>query len=148
MRCHQHSAVEAVAICVSCGRGLCRECHQTTLDERALCGLPQCAGFANRQKAVQFAIRQECASTAARFQMLARVMRLMSGLLGFLVFFSFCVIVWNVFLTPPGATATDFMMLGLACVLGMAARILFQTADRLRALAQTSEDTAQEFEGS
>lgn len=70
MRCHQHLQNEAVAICVSCGRGLCRDCHQTSPDQRTLCDLPQCADFARKQKALQIAIRQSCANDAeTRFQL-------------------------------------------------------------------------------
>ena len=75
MRCHLHLDVEAAAICVSCGRALCRECQQTTRDERMICGLPQCVEFVKRQKAVQFAIRQTCTYNAEALLQMANLFR-------------------------------------------------------------------------
>ena len=75
MRCQLHLEVEAASICVGCGRALCRDCQQTTRDERMICGLPQCEELVKRQKAVQFAIRQSCANNAETRLLLGHAMR-------------------------------------------------------------------------
>jgi hypothetical protein len=75
MRCHKHLDRDAVAICVSCGSGLCRNCQVLTRDQRNLCDLPQCAGFEKRQMALLEAMEQGCAHRAAAFQMFRGLLR-------------------------------------------------------------------------
>src|SRR5262249_21783460 len=86
MHCHQHAEVEAVAICVACGRGICRACLTPDGGWRSTCGLPQCAQFAKRQHAVHVAVRQDCATQRTSFQSLATVMCVMAGFLLLLTF--------------------------------------------------------------
>ena len=74
MRCHQHLDQEAVAVCVSCGRAVCRNCQHFTFDQRVLCGMPQCEVFAHREKAMLNAVQQGCAHRAAAWQSISRVL--------------------------------------------------------------------------
>jgi len=145
MRCHQHAEVEAVAICVACGRGICRECLTPDGTLRSTCGLPQCAGFAKRQHAVHVAVRQDCANNATSFQSLATVMRVMAGLLLLLTLgvlaLGFIVGPLAGWVAAPGPVEST--VVGTLCGV-LAATLLFATK-KLTSIGLIYEDLAREF---
>ena len=145
MRCHQHLDSEAVSICVSCGRGLCRSCQQPTLDQRNLCGLPQCSKFAKQQGTVPFAIQQGCANCAAAHQKLAAVLRQLSLVL--VVPCSLVVVSMTAWIAfhPLGARFESYAAVGLGATLVAVGFIIWILQARLDPIRRTWEDLARGF---
>jgi hypothetical protein len=145
MRCHRHGEVEAAAICVSCGQGVCRDCRQATTDQRTLCGLPQCAEFANKQKAVQFAIRQECANRAAANQMTAAALRSLTFILLIPSVVTLAGVLVLIGVSPLSASADQIVLLILLTIVILVARSLWRIQKGMGALARNMEDVFREF---
>jgi hypothetical protein len=146
MRCHQHIDSEAVAVCTSCGRAVCRECQKATLNERVLCALPQCAEFEKRGRAVQFAVRHDCANQATQYQAITTMMQSVSILL---VVLSFLELFWEFVLSPLlrlGGPSMRFEAVMVAAFLLAVAWALRKAAIKLRAIAGVYEDLAREFD--
>jgi hypothetical protein len=146
MRCHQHIESEAVAVCTSCGRAVCRECQQATLNERVLCGLPQCAAFEKRARAVQFAVRHDCANQVTSYRALTTLVQFLSTLLVVLSFFE---LFWEFVLRPllrMGGPLMRFEAVMVATFLLAVAWALRKAAIKLRAIAGVYEDLAREFD--
>lgn len=144
MRCHQHLDSEAVAVCVSCGRAVCRECQKTTHDERTLCGLPQCNDYARRQAAVQFAVRQDCSNNASNLHLLAGTMKTLGVILIalcvaiFLWEFVVNLLFWRVFRDP----VVNLVFIAIFAAL---ASVVISASRKLRAIGQNFEDISREF---
>ncbi len=145
MRCHHHPQFEAVAVCVSCGRGVCHDCQPSTSIGRILCGLPQCAEFAKKQTAVQFAMRQDCANNATNYQTLASFMKSFAGLLLvvslMMLISSFLLGSFMPWISPPSrveAVVVAGILMILAGMFTLAAR-------KLRRIGQVYEDVTREF---
>jgi hypothetical protein len=149
MRCQLHLDVEAAAICVSCGRALCRDCQQTTRDERLICGLPQCAEFAKRQKAVQFAVRQTCVYNADNQLLMANLFYHLQWI--------FLVLGLGIIVSIPlavglGARALVagefvwFLLLLIGIISLLVALILHRVPKGLIAQARNWEDISREFD--
>ena len=146
MRCHRHIEAEAVAVCVTCGRAVCRECQQATLNERVLCGLPQCAEFEKRGRAVQFAVRHDCANQATQYQALTTLMQFVSILLVVLSLFG---LFWAFVLNPLlalGGPSLYFEAVVVTAFFVAFAWALRKAAKKLRAIANVYEDLAREFD--
>ena len=145
MRCHQHLDSEAVSICVSCGRGLCRSCQQPTLDQRNLCGLPQCSKFAKQQGTVPFAIQQSCANRAAAHKKLAAVLRQLTAVLivpsGFVVML---LVPWISF-HPLTAGVESYAAVGLGATLIAVGVMIWLLQAQLDPVRRTWEDLARGF---
>jgi hypothetical protein len=149
MRCQLHLDVEAAAICVSCGRALCRDCQKTTRDERMICGLPQCTEFVTRQKAVQFAVRQTCANNAENQLVMANLYRrlaLVMYLLGAGLIVPSAVAA--AFATRGFATLDFglilFIMLGVICL--VVGSVFQRVPMKMIAQARNWEDISREFD--
>jgi hypothetical protein len=147
MRCHQHLDSEAVAICVSCGRGLCRACQQPTLDQRMLCGMPQCEGFAKGQASVQFATRQSCSNEAAQYQMIGALLRALSLIIFIPSALLVLVMVVWIGLHPLTSTAESFALVVLGIILIFVAGLLWRFQGRILLLQKNWEDLSSEFRG-
>jgi hypothetical protein len=145
MRCHQHIDSEAVAVCVSCGRAVCRACEKATLNERVLCGLPQCAEFEKRGRAVQFAVRHDCANKATSYHVCATLLEVLSTLV---VAFSLFLLFWEFVVNPLFALvpAQRFEASVIAALIVALAWALRKAARKLRAIAGVYEDLAREFD--
>jgi|SRR5579872_5853911 len=146
MRCQLHFDIEASSICVSCGRAMCRECQKTTRDERMICGLPQCEEFVKRQKAVQFAVRQDCANNASNLDLLARTMRGVGIVLAFL---SVCIVVGEFVVRPllrMGFPNEPFVDLIGAIVFAVLARITLLASKKMHVIGLNFEEIAKEFD--
>jgi hypothetical protein len=145
MRCHQHLDSEAVSICVSCGRGLCRSCQQPTLEQRNLCGLPQCSKFAKRQGTVPFAIQQSFANRAAAHRKLAALLRQLTAVLvlpsGLLVLL---LVAWISF-HPLTSSVESFAAVGIGAVLIAVGFMIWRFQSNLDPVQRTWEDLAREF---
>lgn len=149
MHCQLHLETEAASVCVSCGRGLCRDCQKTTRDERTICGLPQCEEFVKRQAAVQFAVRQTCAYNADNQLVMANLYR---GLALVLYLLGAGVIIAGALLAAfaaRGLANVDFgsimfVMLGVICL--FAGSIVQRIPAKLIAQARNWEDISREFE--
>lgn len=145
MRCHQHLDSEAIAVCVGCGRGVCRDCHQPTLDQRTLCGLPQCEEFAKRQSAVPFVLRQDCANKAAQYQMLGALYRAVSYVVVIpSALYVLCQLVW-MSLNPLLTTGEVILRLGCGCVLILLGVVLWRYQTRMSLLQRNWQDLSSEF---
>jgi hypothetical protein len=144
MRCYQHQNSEANAVCVSCGRGLCSQCQQSTLDQRILCGLPQCAVFERRQTAGHFATAQTCAGNASSLRLLAVLMRSMGVIL---IFFCIGIFIWEfVIQYLYWKTLTNPVVLfGAICAFAALAALAISFSRKLRVLEQNFEDIAREL---
>jgi len=145
MRCHQHGEVEAAAICVSCGQGVCRDCRQTTTDQRTLCGLPQCEDFARNQKAVQFAIRQDCANRAAANQMTATYLRSLAFILLVPSAVTLVGVLALIGLRPLSASADEIALLISMTIVILCVRAIWRIQKGMAALARNMEDVSREF---
>jgi hypothetical protein len=146
MRCSQHIESEAVAVCVSCGRAVCRDCQKATLTERVLCGLPQCAEFEKRERAVQFAVRHDCANQATQYQALTTLLQFVSVLLVVLSLFG---LFWAFVLNPllaVGVPSLRFEAVVVTAFFVAFAWALRKAAKKLRAIAGVYEDLAREFD--
>jgi hypothetical protein len=146
MRCHHHVDAEAVAVCVSCGRGLCGACRQTTADERALCGLPQCTAFANRQRAVQAAIRQDCANNAAMARTLTRALT-SGGVVLMLVSIVLSIgMIGQLSLRPRPFTLDDLFIFALLATVFAIGAVLWRIGRSIVPLTRNWEDISKEFD--
>jgi hypothetical protein len=146
MRCYQHIESEAVAVCVSCGRALCRDCQNATLNERVLCGLPQCAEFEKRGRAVQFAVRHDCANQVTSYRALTTLVQFIWILL---VALSLLGLLWEFVLSPLlrlGGPSMRFEAVTFAAFLLAIAWALRKAAIKLRAVAGVYEDLARQFD--
>ncbi|MBS0263679.1 MAG: hypothetical protein JSS02_17180 [Planctomycetes bacterium] len=159
MRCHQHLEVEADAVCAGCGRGICRQCQQPTIDQKVLCGLPQCAATVKAHAAVPYVIRQSCSNRAAECQVFSGLFRATSLLLLLPLLFvlatSFCTtILWvgTNFGTPWGLRAgtgeAAFLMImgGVFCLLLILTVTAWRWHTKFQLIQQTWEDLASEFQ--
>src|SRR5205809_859725 len=124
MRCHQHFDSEAVAVCVSCGRGLCRDCQQPTLDQRMLCGLPQCAAAAKKQAAIPFVLAQHCANRATHSKTLVQSLRGITLILAVPSVLLEVVLLVTIALRPQVATADSIVLSGLGVILILMATVM------------------------
>jgi hypothetical protein len=160
MRCYQHLDVEADAVCASCGRGICRQCQHPTIDQKMLCGMPQCTITAKQQSIVPFVIRQSCSNRAAECAMYAGLFRTISllqlvpmGLIATVLFFS--AITWlvnwfNSVWTIRNAPADLLYLVAVTGVLGLLAIFATGTwsmSQKYKKMQQTWEDLAAEFRG-
>jgi hypothetical protein len=152
MRCQLHLDVEAASICVSCGRALCRDCQQTTRDERMICGLPQCEEFVKRQAAVQFATRQTCANNAEAQLLMANLCRALA-LVMFLLGAGLVIVSvlaagvgwrWGF----PGSDFVPILLVMLGSIFLLLGAILHRLPAKLIAQARNWEDISREFEKS
>ncbi len=145
MRCHQHLDSEAVAVCVGCGRGLCRDCQQPTLDQRMLCGLPQCGEFVKRQAAVPFVVRQDCANKAAQYQTSASMYRAVSLIVAVpSSLFVFGQLIW-IGLNPMTTTGEAVLRVGCGVMLIFLAGVMWRYQARMTLLQRNWEDLSSEF---
>jgi hypothetical protein len=145
MRCHRHGEVEAAAICVSCGQGVCRDCRQTTTDQRTLCGLPQCEQFAKNQKAVQFASRQECANRAAANQTSADALRALTFILLVPSAVTLVGVLVLIGVRPLSASGDQVVLVVLMTIVILCSRVLWRIQKGMSALARNMEDVSREF---
>ncbi|HEY3967807.1 MAG TPA: hypothetical protein VGM05_24810 [Planctomycetaceae bacterium] len=145
MRCHQHLDSEAVAACVACGRGLCRDCQRPTLDQRMLCGLPQCGEYVKRQAAVPFIVRQDCANKATHYQTLAAVLRAMSLILIIPSTLFVLIVVVSIGRSPLSASADLFALAVLGTMLILIAGLGWRFQKRISLLQKNWQDLSSEF---
>ena len=145
MRCQLHLDVEAASICVGCGRALCRECQQTTRDERIICGLPQCEEFVKRQKAVQFAVRQMCVNNAETQLLSANLYRHLKWI--------FIVFGWGLIASAPLAVGfnirafggREFVLLFVGFICLLVAWAVHRLPTRILPQSQNWADISREF---
>lgn len=145
MRCHQHLQNEAVAVCVSCGRGLCRDCQHETAEARLLCGLPQCTAFANRQKAVQAAVRQDSANNAAMTRTLTRALTSGGVVLMLVSFVLLTGMIGQLSFRPRPFTLDDLFIFALLATVFAIGVVLWRIARSIVSLSQNWEDISKEF---
>ncbi|MBI3860531.1 MAG: hypothetical protein HY290_01400 [Planctomycetia bacterium] len=145
MRCHQHFDTEAVAVCVSCGRGVCRGCQQPTLDQRMLCGLPQCAALAKKQAAVPFVIAQDCANRATYSKTLVQTLRGITLILAVPSVLLEIILLVTAALRPQAAMADSIVLAGLGIILILLAGVTWRFQSQLSLLQNNWEDLAGEF---
>ena len=67
MKCHRHHEVEAVAICVHCGKAVCPECENEGETLRITCS-EACGEAAARQDVLITAVRESFAATARSYR--------------------------------------------------------------------------------
>jgi hypothetical protein len=145
MRCHQHLEADAVAVCVGCGRGLCRDCQQPVLDQRILCGWPQCEEFAKRQAAVAFVLRQDCANKAAQYQMFSAMYRAVSCVVFIPSALFVLVQLFSFGLNPSTITGSSFVLMGCGGILILLATVLWRYQARMLLLQRNWQDLSSEF---
>jgi hypothetical protein len=91
MRCHHHLNVEAVAICVSCGRGVCRDCFRSGVDGCTVCS-PACDELAAKQKGLRLAMAESVSANASSYHFIARLFTLLEVIC---VLLASAVLIWD-----------------------------------------------------
>jgi hypothetical protein len=52
MKCFLHSTVDAIAVCRGCGRAVCHECQQSTVNKEVVCSL-DCESLVKRRALIE-----------------------------------------------------------------------------------------------
>src|ERR1700680_2383748 len=76
MKCQWHAHAEALAVCVSCGRGVCRDCFRSGVDGCTVCS-PQCDELAAKQKGLRLAMAESICANESSYHQLATVLTLL-----------------------------------------------------------------------
>jgi hypothetical protein len=65
MKCFKHDAVDAVAVCAYCGRGLCGECVQSSDNPRVVCSVDCATALARETQTLQLLLDKSAQSARA-----------------------------------------------------------------------------------
>ncbi len=91
MRCHCHPRSEAVAICISCGRGVCHDCLRSGVDGCTVCSA-ECDELAAKRKGLSLAMAESVSANARSYYMLAGVLTLLEVVC---VLMAFAILIWD-----------------------------------------------------
>ncbi len=136
MKCQRHVHAEALAVCVSCGRGVCRDCFRSGVDGCTVCS-PQCDELAAKQKGLRLAMAEYVSATASSYRSLAVVFTLLEVIVALL---AFAVLTWDYLLPvfrlrvsalgPGEAIGISLAFALVALVCRYAARVVRRIGDK------------------